>query len=136
MQSNRSIPNATVIPALAYPDVNQAATWLCDAFGFNIRLRIANHRIQIDAGNGAVIARERRPNEMDAPLGLGHEVMVRIPDVDAHCEQARKHGAIITKEPFTYPYGERQYAAEDPSGHLWIFTQTVTDTDPKDWLID
>jgi len=35
MLSNRSIPRATVIPVLAYPDVNQAAAWLCDAFGFS-----------------------------------------------------------------------------------------------------
>ena len=34
MLSNRSIPRATVIPTLAYPDVNQAAAWLCNAFGF------------------------------------------------------------------------------------------------------
>jgi hypothetical protein len=39
MLSNRSIPHATVIPVLAYPGVNQAAAWLCDAFGFNVRLR-------------------------------------------------------------------------------------------------
>ena len=38
MLSNRSIPRATVIPVLAYPDVNRATTWLCDAFGFSVRL--------------------------------------------------------------------------------------------------
>ena len=43
MPSNRSIPRATVIPVLAYPDVNQAAAWLCDAFGFSVRLRIGEH---------------------------------------------------------------------------------------------
>ena len=40
MPSNRSIQRATVIPVLAYADVNQAAAWLCDAFGFTVRLRI------------------------------------------------------------------------------------------------
>ena len=48
MLSNRSIPSATVIPVLAYPDVNQAAAWLCDAFGFSVRLRIGNHRVQLN----------------------------------------------------------------------------------------
>jgi hypothetical protein len=35
MLSNRSIPHATVIPVLAYPDVNQATAWLCAGFGFD-----------------------------------------------------------------------------------------------------
>ena len=34
MRSNRSIPDATVIPELAYADLIPAARWLCDAFGF------------------------------------------------------------------------------------------------------
>ncbi len=58
--SNRSIPSATVIPVLAYPDVNQAAAWLCDAFGFSVRLRIGDHRVQLNVGDGAVIVRELR----------------------------------------------------------------------------
>jgi hypothetical protein len=38
MFSDRSIPHATAIPVLAYPDVNQAAAWLCDAFAFSVRM--------------------------------------------------------------------------------------------------
>ncbi len=52
MFSNRSIPHATVIPVLAYPDVNHAAAWLCDAFGFSVRLRIGDHRVQLNVGDG------------------------------------------------------------------------------------
>jgi len=59
MLSNRSIPRATVIPVLAYPDVTKAAAWLCDAFGFNVRLRIGNHRVQLNVGDGAVWRRAR-----------------------------------------------------------------------------
>jgi uncharacterized glyoxalase superfamily protein PhnB len=50
MLSNRSAPPCTVIPVLSYPDVNAAADWLCNAFGFTVRLRIGNHRIQLWAG--------------------------------------------------------------------------------------
>ena len=31
--ANRSLPETTVIPVLAYPDVIDAAEWLCSAFG-------------------------------------------------------------------------------------------------------
>lgn len=133
MFSNRSIPHATVIPVLAYPDVNQAATWLCDAFGFSVRLRIGDHRVQLNAGDGAVIVRELRPNEFSAQLGTGHSVTIRIEDANAHCERARARGARITQEPLTQPYGERQYNADDFAGHSWTFSQSVADIHPAEW---
>jgi uncharacterized glyoxalase superfamily protein PhnB len=66
MIQNRSIPAAVVIPELAYSDVAEAAAWLCSVFGFQERLRIANHRVQLSVGGlGAVIVIEggRRPCE-------------------------------------------------------------------------
>jgi hypothetical protein len=30
-------------------------------------------------------------------------------------------------------FGERQYAAADPAGHRWVFTQSIADVAPKDW---
>jgi len=35
------------------PDPGAAADWLSMAFGFTIRLRIANHRVQMKAGDAA-----------------------------------------------------------------------------------
>ena len=133
MLSNRSIPRAIVIPVLAYPDVNQAAAWLCDAFGFSVRLRIGSHRVQLNVGDGAVIVREMRPNEVSAVLGMAQSVTVRVEDVDAHCKRAREHGARITQDPVTHPYGERQYNAEDFAGRSWTFSQSVADVDPEEW---
>lgn len=133
MLSNRSTPAAVVIPVLAYPDVNEAAAWLCNAFGFSVRLRIGDHRVQLNVGNGAVIVRELRPGEVGAVLGIGCSVTVRVEDADAHCQRARNHGARITQDPTTYPYGERQYTAEDCAGHAWTFSQSVTDVRPEDW---
>jgi uncharacterized glyoxalase superfamily protein PhnB len=133
MLSNRSIPRATVIPVLAYPDVHQAAAWLCDAFGFSVRLRIGNHRVQLNVGDGAVIVREMRENETNAGLGMGCSVTIRVADADAHRERAMAHGARITQDPVTQPYGERQYNAIDFAGHSWTFSQSVVDVDPQDW---
>ena len=134
MLSNRSVPRATVIPVLAYRDVNQAAEWLCRAFGFSVRLRVGEgHRVQMNAGEGAVIVRELRPGEDNAARGVGCSVMIRIEDADAHCRRARENGARILSEPVTYPYGERQYQAEDLDGYSWGFTQTVADIHPDEW---
>jgi uncharacterized glyoxalase superfamily protein PhnB len=133
MLANRSLPRATVIPVLAYPDVNQAAAWLCDAFGFSVRLRIGNHRVQLNVGDAAVTVREMRPNEANALLGVGYSVTIRVEDADAHCDLARSHGAQITQDPVTHPYGERQYNAVDFAGHSWTFSQSVADVHPQDW---
>ena len=40
MLTNRSLPTATVIPVLVYPDVRAAVVWLSEAFGFVERVRI------------------------------------------------------------------------------------------------
>ena len=127
MIANRSIPDATVIPVLAYADPTDAAQWLCEAFGFEVRLRIANHRVQLVLGDGAVVATDGGSGESASA------VMVRVEDADAHHERAAAAGARIVNPPTDYPYGERQYTAEDPGGHRWTFSQSVADVDPVDW---
>lgn len=133
MLQNRSIPRSTVLPQLAYPDVGEAAAWLCEAFGFSLRLGIGNHRAQLNVGDGAVIVTEQRPSEGPTPSRTLVSVMVRVPDVDSHCQRAREHGARIVRPPTDYPYGERQYSAEDFAGYVWTFSQSIADVDPADW---
>jgi len=128
MRTNRSVPPCTVIPVLIYPDPTAAAEWLSAAFGFTVRLRIANHRIQMRAGEGCFTIAEGNA----APNG-SHIIQVRIEDALAHCERARRHGAIIVTEPTDHMYGERQYNAQDFHGHRWDFTQTITDVEPESW---
>jgi len=135
MKPNRSIPSAVVIPVLIYPDVREAVSWLTSAFGFSERVRIGeNHRSQLSFGDGAVIIgdvrQERRPPRRGE---VTNSVMVRVDDVDAHCERARARGAQIVMEPTDFEYGERQYTAEDPAGHQWTFSETVDDVPPEAW---
>ena len=48
-------------------------------------------------------------------------------------EQASRAGARILSPPTDYPYGERQYTAEDIGGHTWTFSQSIADVDPASW---
>ena len=59
--------------------------------------------------------------------------MVRVENVDAHYERSRHQGATILRIPETYPYGERQYTAEDLVGRRWTFSESITDVDPVSW---
>ena len=135
MQSNRSVPDATVIPVLVYPDVRQAVDWLTTAFGFAERVRIGgSHRSQLRFGDGALIVADVRRDRHPPRQGeVTHSVMVRVDDARAHCERARGHGARILMEPTDFEYGERQYAAKDPWGHQWTFSETLDDVAPEDW---
>jgi uncharacterized glyoxalase superfamily protein PhnB len=132
MIANRSMPGAVIIPELAYDDVGAAVAWLCDRFGFEERLRIGNHRAQLLFGEGAVIVTKRLsggPGRIESV----HSVMVRVGDVDRHHARAVERDVRIIRPPENFPYGERQYVAEDFAGHIWIFSQTIADVDPSAW---
>jgi uncharacterized glyoxalase superfamily protein PhnB len=135
VKPNRSIPSSTVVPVLIYPDVREAVRWLSTAFGFEERLQIGeSHRSQLKVGDGAVIVADvRHQQRPPRPGEVTHSVLVRVDDARAHCERARSHGAQILMEPTDFEYGERQYAAEDPVGHRWTFSETLEDVDPESW---
>jgi uncharacterized glyoxalase superfamily protein PhnB len=128
MRHNRSVPPCPVIPVLLYPDPSAAAEWLGNAFGFTVRLRIANHRIQMRAGEGCFTIAEGNIVPNHSVL-----VQVRVEDVHTHCERARQAGAKILTEPTDHFYGERQYNSEDFYGHRWDFTETLSDVEPESW---
>jgi len=138
MKTNRSIPDAAIIPEVGYDDVRAAASWLSGAFGFTERLRIGDHRVHLTFRSGALVVVQRDPAisasaAAGAPIPACGAVMVRVDDVDAHHARSVEHGARILRPPTDYPYGERQYTAADPGGHVWTFTQSIADMDPADW---
>src|SRR5580693_10004502 len=121
MLANRSMPQCTVIPVVAYADLGKAIDWLCDVFGFTVRVRIGDHRAQLNVGDGAVVLRQADKGAAE----LGDSVMVRLEDVDGHYEHAKQRGARIVESPTDFPYGERQYTVEDFAGREWKFSQSI-----------
>jgi uncharacterized glyoxalase superfamily protein PhnB len=117
MMKNRSAPQGTIVPWLAYSDVSQAIAWLSGAFGFTAILHTPPepngtiHHAQLSVGQGAVVLTTR-------PLQSGVSLFVPVEDVDAH---------------YDHMYGERQYTAEDLAGYQWTFSQSVADVDPAEW---
>ena len=132
-----------------YQDAQAAIEWLCQAFGFAVRLKVEGEGGRIEHseltyGEGLVMvgqeggssaerpwkARMRSPRSVD---GANTQcLMLFVDDADAHCAHARQHGAQIVEEPATHDYGDdywadRSYGALDPEGHLWWITQRVRD---------
>jgi uncharacterized glyoxalase superfamily protein PhnB len=132
-----------VIPMLSYEDAGAAADWLVAAFGFeeverydwegrvgHVTLRFAGGVLFVgwpgaDYRSPRSLAGESEAARkmFDTPYVVDG-VMVYVDDVDAHCEQARSAGARILSEPEdNVDVGQRQYRAEDPEGHRWMFAQ-------------
>ena len=96
-------------------------------FGFTLRIRIGDHRIQLNVSpDGAVVLKQNAATP-------GDSLLIRVSNVDAHYKRSNEHGARIVMEPADQPYGERQYSVEDFSGRRWTFSQSIADIDPRDW---
>ncbi len=132
---------------IVYEDAAKAIDWLCEAFGFELRLKVEGEPGQIlhselTYGEGVIMVSPEKhtaPNHpwqtgMRSPKSLGgmstQSIMMYVDDVDAHCARARKHGAHIVEEPSTHDYGDdhwsdRSYGAVDPEGHVWWISQRL-----------
>jgi len=132
--------------SLYYEGASKAIDWLCDAFGFELRLKVEGEGGRIEHselvyGEGVVMVGEvgsastkypfrRSPSQVGG--ANTQNMMVYVDDVEAHCENARAHGATIVSEPKTTDYGEdywtdRGYECEDLGGHHWWFYQRLRD---------
>ncbi len=136
VRQNHSVPPATVVPILIYPDVRVAVAWLSTAFGFRERIRIGeSHRAQLSIGtDGAVIIGDVRGEQLPPESGrVTHLIRVRVDDVKAHHAHARHFGAKVLDGPKNREYGERDYTVEDLGGHHWNFSETVRDVAPEEY---
>lgn len=136
MRHNRSVPPATVVPVLVYPDVRAAVAWLTAMFGFVERTRIGeSHRAQLSIGpDGAMIVADVHGDQHPPQDNVvTHQVRVRVEDVDAHHRRAMANGAAVLQPPTDREYGERDYTVEDLAGHRWQFCETVRDVAPEEY---
>jgi len=122
-------------PSVIYQDPKAAMRWLEAAFGFEIALYIEGEdggfiHCQMRHGDELISVGQEWDDDFKSPLKLGGKntqlTSIQIDtDVDAHCERARKAGAVIVAEPDTQFYGDRVYRCRDLEGHHWSVGQTV-----------
>jgi uncharacterized glyoxalase superfamily protein PhnB len=132
--------------AVVYQDAAAAIDWLCDAFGFEVRLKVEgdNGRIEhseLTYGEGLIMVAQENPdsarawkNVMRSPKSLQgastQSIMFFVDDAEAHCAHARQRGASVVEELAVHDYGEdywadRSYGALDLEGHVWWITQRL-----------
>lgn len=130
---------------VVYRDAARMIDWLCEAFGFEVRLKVEGEggRIEhseLEFGDGLIMVSSERTGsgrrfetEMLSPLSAGgntQNLMLYVDDADAHCARAREAGAKIVAEPELHDYGDdywadRSYGAIDPEGHIWWVSQRM-----------
>jgi len=131
--------------SLHYREAASMIDWLCEAFGFEVRLKVEGEggtiaHSELTYGEGLIMVgterkdvQERFGTAMLSPLtagGVTQSLMIYVDDVDAHCERARQAGARIVSEPAVHDYGDdywadRSYGALDPEGHMWWISQRI-----------
>lgn len=128
---------------LTYEDVGAAADWLCTAFGFtpegeryeddegrvtHAELRFGDGLVMLGFASPHYLGPRRHADACDhARRWLDNPyvvdgVLVHVPDVERHLENARAAGAEILRGLDDQPFG-RLYSAADPEGHRWMFVQ-------------
>jgi PhnB protein len=135
MLTNRSAPNARIVPVLTVADVRAAVAWYANVFGIVEHVQIGEgHRAQLGLAAGAeLIVAEVRPGRRLPREGRSHQVMLKVEDAAAVVARATAHGATVVDELRDYEYGERQATIDDVFGHQWVLTQTLVDTPPEQW---
>ena len=134
---------ATLSSALCYRDPKAALRWLEEAFGFEPTMVILDKEGELAHSemrfrDGIIMVGNEWTDHHKSPQSVGgmntQTVHIQLTEgIDAHCERARKAGAIIQQAPETQFYGDRTYRAVDPEGHIWTFGQTVEAMTPEQW---
>jgi uncharacterized glyoxalase superfamily protein PhnB len=135
MTNDDPFKHASLRSGVFYRDPRAALAWLEAAFGFERSMVVSDVdgklvHSEMRFGECTIIVDSEWADHVASPASVSgkntQSVYVRLKDgLDAHCEQARAAGADIIQEPADQFYGERQYRARDPEGHVWTFTQPI-----------
>ena len=125
-----------------YDDPAKAIDWLCEAFGFEVQLKVEGEGGRIEHselvfGGGLIMVGGAKPDKFPhakPPAKAGgantQNMMVYVDDVEAHLARAKAAGAIIVSELETHDHGDdywadRGYECKDIGGHHWWFFQRL-----------
>ncbi len=121
--------------ALFYKEPFAALDWLETAFGFERTMVITNPdgtlgHSQMSFGDAVFMIGGEWADYIASPRSTGGRITATVSvqlteGLDAHHDRAKAAGAFIIRAPEDQFYGDRTYAARDPEGQVWNFSQTV-----------
>ena len=126
---------AKIIPSIRYKNCDKAIDWLCEAFNFEVYLKVPSN-------NGELLHAQLIYNDCMLMLGSSHEsdefgklnsspmelegqntasIYKVVSDIDSHYKKAINKGAEIVLDIKDKDYGGRGYTCKDCEGHIWNF---------------
>jgi uncharacterized glyoxalase superfamily protein PhnB len=126
----------SLAPYLFYADVEAAARFMQEAFGFTLIFSSPDpngglSHAQLAHGAGVIMLGHagdgglRMVKSAGSLPALHAGVYVYVEDVDAHCGRARAAGMKVLLEPGDQPWGDRMYCGVDPEGQFWMFARRL-----------
>jgi len=135
--SNRSVPTDSVLPHIAYRNLEEAIVWLTNAFGFEEHYRYGEppNGAQMRAGNAWIMLKQARVGQaIPKELGFGTQSLtIFVEDIGSHFEKAKSARVHLLEDLHETVYGELQYAVEDLDGHHWLFSRHAKNVGPENW---
>lgn len=131
-----------VVASLTYDDIEAAAAWLCDVFGFTERTaaRVTHqdeiYHLELEISERGLIMLGSPFSDRASPASRGGTttmLVAYVDDIEAHLTRATKKGATIHAGLEDTFYGARTYRAADIEGHHWMFSQQIKDIPPEEW---
>jgi uncharacterized glyoxalase superfamily protein PhnB len=129
--------------AVSYRDPAAALKWLEAAFGFETFMVITDPEgslvhSEMRFGDSTIMIGQEWTEDHKSPASIGGKntqtVHIQLTEgIEAHCERARKAGAVIQQEPSDQFYGDRTYRCADPEGHIWTIAQTIQRMTREEW---
>ncbi|MDW6020446.1 VOC family protein [Mesorhizobium sp. BAC0120] len=113
-----------------YRDAAKMIDWLCEAFGFTVRVRYGEgndvHHAELALGSSMIMIGHTRDDAYGRMVGAagipgGKSTYVAVDDADAAFARAKAAGAKILEEPVDRDYGSRDFICADPEGNVWSF---------------
>lgn len=130
---------ASVTPNLIVQDIDRSVTFYRDVLGFSIKTTVPDSApyvfVWLERDGVPVFLNDRTavgedyPQASARPAGGTATLFFTISDVDAFHAAVAAHAHVIMPLKTQF-YGMREFAIEDPDGHILTFAERVGQDDP------
>jgi uncharacterized glyoxalase superfamily protein PhnB len=133
-ETKTAMTTPAIVPILRFRDGLRTVDWLCEAFGFERVMVMADDdgtvgHCELALGRQLIMGGsevgDSTYKRIAHPAGRAMLYVALDGGIAEHCERARTAGAEIVLPLEEKEYGGTEYTARDPEGNLWTFGSYV-----------
>ena len=110
------------MPVLQVADVQRSEKFYCEQLGFqSLGVWGEGPAFGIVQRDSVTIALDRSRDGSPIPTNQNWAAYIYVEDADALCDELRRKGVEIPREPEDTYYGSRDFDIRDPDGHILAF---------------